>query len=156
MPNEYFKQVFDLNPDAMIFDWSSAFVYPQRAFVKKTKELNISKDKLYITVHQSDQEAADIWHEQEGVPRDRIFFLGDKDNFWEILPVERLALEESDLLTDESENETGKMSKSSSSGWEDIPGSGLGSENHSHLEETDVQKEKEKDDDIEADWDDWE
>jgi hypothetical protein len=42
MPNEYFKQVFDLNPDAMIFDWSSAFVYPQRAFVKKTKELNIS------------------------------------------------------------------------------------------------------------------
>ena len=31
--------------------------------------------------------------------------LSYKDNFWEILPVERLALEESDLLTDESENE---------------------------------------------------
>jgi hypothetical protein len=42
MPSEYLKQVFDLNPDALIFDWTSAFVYPQRAFVEKTKELNIS------------------------------------------------------------------------------------------------------------------
>lgn len=49
-----------------------------------TKELGIDKDKLYVTVHTSDQEAADIWHEQEGVPRERIFFLGDKDNFWEM------------------------------------------------------------------------
>ena len=49
-----------------------------------TKEFGISKDKLLVTVHHSDQEAADIWHEQEGVPRDRIFFLGDKDNFWEM------------------------------------------------------------------------
>lgn len=42
MPSEYHKQVFDLNPDALIFDWSSAFVYPQRKFVKKAKLLNIS------------------------------------------------------------------------------------------------------------------
>jgi alanyl-tRNA synthetase len=49
-----------------------------------TQELKIPKDKLYITVHDSDQEAADIWHEQEGIPRDRIFFMGDKDNFWEM------------------------------------------------------------------------
>ena len=49
-----------------------------------TKELGIDKDKLYVTVHESDQEAADIWHTQEGVPRERIFFLGDKDNFWEM------------------------------------------------------------------------
>ena len=49
-----------------------------------TKELGISKDRLYVTVHNSDQEAADIWHNQEGVPRDRIFFRGDKDNFWEM------------------------------------------------------------------------
>ena len=49
-----------------------------------TQELKIPKDKLYVTVHTSDQEAADIWHEQEGVPRDRIFFLGDADNFWEM------------------------------------------------------------------------
>ena len=49
-----------------------------------TKELQIPKDKLYVTAHYTDQEAADIWHEQEGVPRDRIFFRGDKDNFWEM------------------------------------------------------------------------
>jgi alanyl-tRNA synthetase len=49
-----------------------------------TKELGISADKLYVTAHHSDQEAADIWHEQEGVPKDRIFFRGDKDNFWEM------------------------------------------------------------------------
>ena len=49
-----------------------------------TKELGIDKNRLYVTVHTSDQEAADIWHEQEGVPRERIFFCGDKDNFWEM------------------------------------------------------------------------
>ncbi len=49
-----------------------------------TEELKIPKNKLYITVHTSDQEAADIWMNQEGVPSDRIFFLGDKDNFWEM------------------------------------------------------------------------
>lgn len=49
-----------------------------------TEDLGISKNKLYVTVHTSDQEAADIWHNQEGVPKDRIFFLGDKDNFWEM------------------------------------------------------------------------
>ena len=49
-----------------------------------TKELKIDKSRLYVTVHNSDQEAADIWHNQEGVPRERIFFRGDKDNFWEM------------------------------------------------------------------------
>ena len=49
-----------------------------------TVELQIPKEKLYITVHTSDQEAADIWHNQEGIPKDRIFYLGDSDNFWEM------------------------------------------------------------------------
>ena len=49
-----------------------------------TKELKIDKDRLYVTVHHTDQEAADIWHEQEGIPRDRIFFRSEKDNFWEM------------------------------------------------------------------------
>lgn len=47
-----------------------------------TKELQIPKEKLYVTVFETDDEAADIWHKQEGVPRDRIFRLGEKDNFW--------------------------------------------------------------------------
>lgn len=47
-----------------------------------TVELKIPKDKLYVTVFETDDEAADIWHNQEGVPRERIFRLGEKDNFW--------------------------------------------------------------------------
>ncbi len=47
-----------------------------------TKELGIPKEKLYVTVFETDDEAADIWHHQEGVPKDRIFRFGEKDNFW--------------------------------------------------------------------------
>src|SRR6056297_764449 len=40
-------------------------------------------DRLWITVHESDDEAEAIWHETVGVPMDRIQRLGDKDNFWQ-------------------------------------------------------------------------
>lgn len=49
-----------------------------------TKRFGIDPGRLYVTVHHTDQEAADIWHNQEGVPREKIFFRGDKDNFWEM------------------------------------------------------------------------
>src|SRR3954469_8292562 len=41
-------------------------------------------DRLWITVHESDDEAEQIWHEQVGVPLARIQRLGDKDNFWQM------------------------------------------------------------------------
>jgi alanyl-tRNA synthetase len=41
-------------------------------------------DRLWITVHESDDEAEQIWHEQVGVPLERIQRLGDKDNFWQM------------------------------------------------------------------------
>jgi alanyl-tRNA synthetase len=47
-----------------------------------TEELKLDKDRLYVTVYTDDDEAADIWHEQEGVPRERIYRFGEKDNFW--------------------------------------------------------------------------
>jgi alanyl-tRNA synthetase len=47
-----------------------------------TSELKLDKSRLYVTVYQDDDEAADIWHNQEGVPRERIFRFGEKDNFW--------------------------------------------------------------------------
>ena len=47
-----------------------------------TKEYAIDKKRLYISVFQDDDEAADIWHNQEGVPKDRIYRFGEKDNFW--------------------------------------------------------------------------
>lgn len=49
-----------------------------------TKELKIPADKLYVTVHTSDDEASDIWEKHIGLPKDRIFRKGDKDNFWEM------------------------------------------------------------------------
>lgn len=62
---DYFKK------DAIHFAWELL-----------TKVYQIPKDLLYVTVFQDDDEAADIWHKQEQVPRDRIFRLGEKDNFW--------------------------------------------------------------------------
>ncbi|MBX3021045.1 MAG: alanine--tRNA ligase [Bdellovibrionales bacterium] len=47
-----------------------------------TKVYGIDKDRLYVSVFQDDDEAADIWHKQEGVSKDRIYRFGEKDNFW--------------------------------------------------------------------------
>ena len=35
-------------------------------------------------MHESDDEAEQIWHDQVGVPMNRIQRLGDKDNFWQM------------------------------------------------------------------------
>ncbi|MCK8058919.1 MULTISPECIES: alanine--tRNA ligase [unclassified Fusibacter] len=49
-----------------------------------TQELELSLDKLWVTVYLEDDEAYDIWLKQENVPADRIVRLGKEDNFWEI------------------------------------------------------------------------
>jgi alanyl-tRNA synthetase len=49
-----------------------------------TETFGLDGDKLWITVHESDDEAEAIWHEQVGVPMNRIQRLGDKDNFWQM------------------------------------------------------------------------
>ena len=40
------------------------------------------EEKLWVTVFQNDDEAADIWHKQIGVPKERIQRRGMEDNFW--------------------------------------------------------------------------
>jgi alanyl-tRNA synthetase len=52
-----------------------------------TKELGLPPEDLWITVYRDDQEAAEIWHDLMGVPRERIIPLGDDTNFWEAGPV---------------------------------------------------------------------
>lgn len=64
---EYFKE------DAIKFAWELL-----------TVDLKIPKEKLLVTVHDSDDEALEIWHRKIGVPREKIFKLGDKSNFWEM------------------------------------------------------------------------
>ncbi len=49
-----------------------------------TDELQLDRDKIWVSVYLEDDEARDIWHRQEGVPLDRIVRLGKEDNFWEI------------------------------------------------------------------------
>ncbi len=46
-----------------------------------TEVLALDPDRLWITVHTSDDEAEAIWRDDVGVPADRIQRLGD-DNFW--------------------------------------------------------------------------
>ena len=48
-----------------------------------TKELEISADRLYISVYQDDDEAYDIWTKSVGIPEDHMVRLGKEDNFWE-------------------------------------------------------------------------
>ncbi len=62
---DYFKR------DAIKYAWE---------FV--TQELKLPQDRLFVTVFEKDDEAAEIWHKQEGVPMDRIYRFGEKDNFW--------------------------------------------------------------------------
>jgi len=47
-----------------------------------TGVLKLPKEKLWVTVHESDDEAEKLW--QKHVSIDRIMRLGDKDNFWQM------------------------------------------------------------------------
>ena len=44
--------------------------------------LGLDPERLWVTVYLDDDEAADIWHEKIGVPRERIQRLGMEDNYW--------------------------------------------------------------------------
>ena len=61
---DYFKQ------DAIPFAWELL-----------TEVLGIPSDRLWVTVHETDDEAADIWTKTVGVPADRVQRMG-ADNFW--------------------------------------------------------------------------
>jgi alanyl-tRNA synthetase len=50
-----------------------------------TEVLGIDGDRLWITVHESDDEAEQIWRDSVGVPADRVQRLGE-DNLWDMGP----------------------------------------------------------------------
>src|SRR5262245_5017970 len=64
---DYFKA------DAIQFAWDLV-----------TKDFALLKDKLYVTVFREDDEAEELWQKVAGVPKDRIFRLNEKDNFWQM------------------------------------------------------------------------
>ena len=47
-----------------------------------TQLFGLSPDRLYVTIHLDDDDAFGIWRDQVGVPVERIYRYGDKDNWW--------------------------------------------------------------------------
>ena len=71
---DYFKQ------DAIAYAWE---------FLTSSQWLNIPKEKLWVTVYATDDEAYALWNDEIGVPAERIIRIGDNkgakyasDNFW--------------------------------------------------------------------------
>ena len=62
---DYFKE------EAIAYSWE---------FI--TEVIKLPKDKLWVTVHDSDDEAELLW--QKHISKDRIMRLGDADNFWQM------------------------------------------------------------------------
>lgn len=62
---DYFKR------DAIVFAWEFL-----------TECLELPKERLWITVFETDDEAAKLWAEETDVLPGRILRLGEKDNFW--------------------------------------------------------------------------
>lgn len=49
-----------------------------------TEILRLPKEKLYVTIYHTDDEAYDVWHKIVGLPKERIIRIPTKDNFWEV------------------------------------------------------------------------
>src|SRR5246500_1727527 len=71
---DYFKR------DAIAYAWELL-----------TDVLKLPKDKLWVTVYHTDDEAYDLWNKEVGVPAERIVRIGDNkgapfasDNFWQM------------------------------------------------------------------------
>lgn len=66
---DYFKK------DAIAFAWE---------LVTSPKWFGMAKDRLYVTVFREDDEAEELWQRVAGIPKNRIFRLDEKDNFWQM------------------------------------------------------------------------
>jgi alanyl-tRNA synthetase len=47
-----------------------------------TRVLGLDRNRIYVTIYRDDEEAYQIWHREVGLPGERIFRMGEKDNFW--------------------------------------------------------------------------
>ncbi|MED7787796.1 alanine--tRNA ligase [Francisella sp. 19X1-34] len=47
-----------------------------------TKEIKLPSDKLWVTIYATDEEAFDVWHNDIGLPKERIIRIDSTDNFW--------------------------------------------------------------------------
>jgi alanyl-tRNA synthetase len=49
-----------------------------------TQDLGFEPERIWATIHHSDDEAFQLWQDVAGVPAGRILRFGDKDNFWQM------------------------------------------------------------------------
>ena len=49
-----------------------------------TQEMGLPREKLWVTVYSEDDEAADIWLNEVGVPAERLSRIAGSDNFWQM------------------------------------------------------------------------
>jgi alanyl-tRNA synthetase len=72
----------------MLGNWSFGDYFKEKAipwaWEYSTEVLGFDGERIWITVHESDDEAEQIWHDVVGVPMSRIQRMGDKDNFWQM------------------------------------------------------------------------
>jgi len=47
-----------------------------------TQRFGLDPDRFFVTIHLDDEDAFEIWRDQIGVPVERIYRYGDKDNWW--------------------------------------------------------------------------
>ncbi len=52
-------------------------------FLTSPEWVGLEADRLYPSVYESDDEAWNIWHDEIGIPAEKIFRFGKEDNFWE-------------------------------------------------------------------------
>ena len=52
-------------------------------FLTSPQWVGLDPDRLYPSIYEDDDEAFRIWHEDIGIPAERIFRFGKEDNFWE-------------------------------------------------------------------------
>ncbi len=62
---DYFKQ------DAVAFAWELC-----------TNVFGLEPERMYVTVHLDDDDAYDLWHNEIGIPPERIYRYGNSDNWW--------------------------------------------------------------------------
>jgi len=56
----------------------------RHSWVFLTEELNLPKEKLWVSIFEDDDEAEDIWVNEIGFPKEKISRCGAKDNFWQM------------------------------------------------------------------------
>ena len=64
---DYFKE------EAILYAWEFL-----------TKELNLDKNRLYVSVHKNDSDAKEIWLNKIKIKQDHLWLLDDADNFWQM------------------------------------------------------------------------